>query len=229
MRISAPSAPSAIAAIAFDLDGTLVDSAPDIGDALNFALAIEGLAPFDVTQVIQWIGDGPDALIDRALAHHGLPEPDRNTLKRVRAAYDEQALRAPLGRGKLFAGITELLTTLEGRWPLAVVTNKPPELAAAVLATAGIATRFVTVHGASRRQERKPEPFMLLAAAERLGVATGSLLMVGDSLADLGAAAAAGCPVAYALWGYGKAGALQRHPGAFVLERPEDLLPLLPN
>jgi len=58
------SAPSAIAAIAFDLDGTLVDSAPDIGDALNFALANEGLAPFDVTQVIQWIGDGPDALID---------------------------------------------------------------------------------------------------------------------------------------------------------------------
>jgi phosphoglycolate phosphatase len=223
------SAPTAIAAIAFDLDGTLVDSAPDISDALNFALSAEGLSPFDVTQVIQWIGDGPDALIDRALAHHGLPEPDRKTLTRVRAAYDEQAMRAPLGRGQLFAGITGLLAKLEGRWPLAVVTNKPPELAAAVLASAGIAAYFVTVHGASRRQERKPEPFMLLAAAERLGVATGSLLMVGDSLADLGAAVAAECPVAYALWGYGKEGALQRHPGAFVLERPEDLLPLLPN
>jgi phosphoglycolate phosphatase len=223
------SAPSAIAAIAFDLDGTLVDSAPDISDALNFALAKEDLAPFDVTQVIQWIGDGPDALIDRALAHHGLPEPDSTTLKRVRAAYDEQAIRAPLGRGQLFAGIAKLLATLEGRWPLAVVTNKPPDLAAAVLASAGIASRFVTVHGPHRRQERKPEPFMLQAAAERLGVATGSLLMVGDSLADLGAAAAAGCPVAYALWGYGKEGALQRHPRAFVLERPEDLLRLLPN
>lgn len=223
----APAAIAAIAAIAFDLDGTLVDSAPDISDALNFALAKEGLAPLDVMQVIQWVGDGPDALIDRALAHHGLPAPDRTTLQRVRAAYDEQALRAPLGRGQLFPGVTELLATLDGRWPLAVVTNKPPDLALAVLASAGIASRFVTVHGPNRRQERKPEPFMLLAAAEQLGVATTSLLMVGDSLADLGAAAAAECPVAYALWGYGKEGALQRHPGAFVLERPEDLLPLL--
>lgn len=220
-------APAAIAAIAFDLDGTLVDSAPDISDALNFALAKEGLAPFDVKQVIHWIGDGPDALIDRALASHGLPESDSTTLKRVRAAYDEQSLRDPLGRGKLFSGITELLAALEGRWPLAVVTNKPPDLALAVLGSAGIASRFVSVHGASRRQERKPEPFLLFAAAEALGVSPASLLMVGDSLADLGAAAAADCPVAYAQWGYGKEGALQRHPGAFVLERPEDLLTLL--
>jgi len=216
-----------IAAIAFDLDGTLVDSAPDIGDAVNFALAKEGLAPFDVDQVIQWIGDGPDALIDRALAHHGLPEPDRSTLKRVRAAYDEQALRAPLGRGQLFPGITELLVALRGRWSLAVVTNKPPELAAAVLASAGIAQHFASLHGASKRQERKPEPYLLLAAAKVLGVPPASLLMVGDSLADLGAAAAAGCPIAYAKWGYGKAGALQRHPQAIAVERPQELLALL--
>lgn len=216
-----------IAAIAFDLDGTLVDSAPDIGDALNFALSKEGLAPFAIPEVIQWIGDGPDALIDRALAQHGLPEPDRSTLKRVRAAYDEQAFRAPLGRGQLFPGILKLLTSLEGRWPLAVVTNKPPELAMAVLTSAGIAERFVSVHGASKRQERKPEPFMLLAAATALGVSPGALLMVGDSLADLGAAKAAGCPIAYAKWGYGKAGAMKHHPLARALESPQELLTLL--
>lgn len=222
MRVFTP-----IAAIAFDLDGTLVDSAPDIEDALNYALAKEGLAPFDVAQVVQWIGDGPDALIDRALAQHGLPEPDRSTLKRVRAAYDERALSAPLGRGHLFPGVVELLAALRGRWSLAVVTNKPPELAAAVLACAGIAEHFVGVYGASKRQERKPEPFLLLSAANALGVSPGSLLMVGDSLADLGAASAAGCPIAYAKWGYGKAGALQRHPLAQVLERPQELLALL--
>ena len=218
---------ASIAAIAFDLDGTLVDSAPDIGDALNFALAKEGLAAFDVEQVIQWIGDGPDALIDRALAHHGLPEPDRNTLKRVRAAYDEYALQAPLGRGRLFAGIPELLSTLAGRWPLAVVTNKPPELAAAVLETAGISRYFAAVQGPRRRQERKPEPYLLLAAARQLSVPPETLLMVGDSLADLGAASAAGCPVAYASWGYGKPGTLQRHPTAQTLPHPAALLDLL--
>ena len=82
-----------------------------------FALAKEGLAPFDVKQVIHWIGDGPDALIDRALASHGLPESDSTTLKRVRAAYDEQSLRDPLGRGKLFSGITDLLAALEAMLP----------------------------------------------------------------------------------------------------------------
>ena len=215
------------AALAFDLDGTLIDSAPDIGHALNEAMASESLDSFDVAQVIEWIGDGPDGLIERALAHHGIRQPQAERRQRLRAAYDAAALAAPLGRGRPYPGIAELLAATHGRWPLVVVTNKPPVLAQAVLEAAGLLGRFVRLHGPARRQERKPEPFLLNAAAAELGIAASELLMVGDSLADLGAAAAAGCPVAYAGWGYGKPGTRERYPDSLPLTQPLDLLGLL--
>jgi phosphoglycolate phosphatase len=212
------------AAIAFDLDGTLIDSAADIGNALNRALSAEGLGGFDVAQVIQWIGDGPDALIDRALDHHEVVEPDGNLRQRLRATYDAVSIAEPLAFGRPFAGIPELLSACQQRWPLAVVTNKPPPLARAVLGAAGLLSYFREVHGPTRRHERKPEPFMILAAARALRVEPAELLMVGDSLADLGAAAAAGCRAAYAGWGYGKPGTLDRFPDALPMATPAELL-----
>ena len=147
--------------------------------------------------------------------------------RRLRTVYDATALAEPLARGAPFPGIEALLNHLRGRLPAVVVTNKPPDLAVAVLEAAGLRQHFLHVHGPTRRQERKPEPFLLAAAATTLGIAAGDLLMVGDSLADLGAAAAAGCPVAFAAWGYGKPGARERYPNSLPLTHPLDLLGLL--
>ena len=209
-----------IAAVAFDLDGTLVDSAPDISHALNAALAQEGLQRFDLATVRAWIGDGPDVLIARALAEQGLAarggQPqgaadvadmakvaDAALRLRLRHAFDVATLAAPLLHGSVYPGIHDLLASLQGKLPMVVVTNKPTPLARAVLAAAHILPFVDQVRGADTAALRKPAPAMLLAAAQQLGVAPQRLLMVGDGPADMLCAEAAGCPAALVAWGYG--------------------------
>ena len=191
--------------VAFDLDGTLVDSIADIGHALNVAFASESLPTFDVEQVRRWVGDGPDGTIRRALAHLAIIDADELLHTRLRAVYDRAALAAPFDHGRLYPGIIDALTSLQNERPLAVVTNKPTVLARAVLEAAGILHFFRAVHGADRRELRKPEPVMLFAAARDLDTPIEQLCMVGDSTADLGAAARAGCGACFVEWGYGRA------------------------
>ncbi len=193
--------PHRIEAIAFDLDGTLIDSAPDIHAALAAAFADAGLPPPPLASVRGWIGDGPDRLIAQALADAhisavGLPE-------QLRLAFDRYTLAAPLAHGGAYAGVPELLAGLHGRLPLVVISNKPSHLGRAVLEAAGLLARFEFVQGADTPEMRKPAPGMLLAAAHRLDVPRGGLAMVGDGPADLGAAEQAGCPAVWASWGYG--------------------------
>lgn len=214
-----------IRALAFDLDGTLVDSAPDIGHALNAALHESGLGSFDLRQVREWIGDGPDLLIERALSARGRTGQPR-LQHTLRQAFDRATLCAPLAHGTVFDGVGALLQRLHGTWPLVVVTNKPSRLARAVLDAAGLLPRFAAVHGADAAALRKPAPALLQRAARELGVAPAQLLMVGDSAADIGAAAAAGAPAAFAGWGYGALQALASAP-RWHLERPADLIGLL--
>lgn len=192
-----------VRAVAFDLDGTLVDSAPDIQHALNSALKKAGLERFDLDQVRSWIGDGPDMLIGRALAHIGLDEADHELRVRLRRWFDVATLAAPLGCGTVYPGIAELLEGLRGRLPMSVVTNKPTPLARAVLEAAGLLGFVRSVHGGDMPAQRKPAPDLLLAAAQKLGVHAREVLMVGDSALDLQAARAAHSPAALAAWGYG--------------------------
>ncbi len=211
--------PDTLAALAFDLDGTLLDSAPDIAAALNAALAAAGLPPADIDQVRAWIGDGPDRLIERALAAIG-HEPAAPRVAALRAGFDAATLAAPLRLGRVYDGIEPLLQRLAPRWPLVVVTNKPSHLARAVLDAAGLLTPFAAVYGADRPAWRKPAPAMLHAAARQLGVAAPALLMIGDSAPDLQAARAAGSPMLLAGWGYGDGSRLAPAADAYA-ERPE--------
>lgn len=205
------SADGSIRALAFDLDGTLVDSAPDIGHALNSALRDEGFAAFELERVREWIGDGPDVLIERALA--ALSVHDETTLHaRLRLGFDAATFRSPLGQGRVFDGIDALLSRLRPAWPMAVVTNKPTALARAVLDAAGLLPYFAAVYGADTAVQRKPAPDMLLRAAAEFGLGPAQLLMVGDSGADLRAAQAAGAPSAWVEWGYAGAKPLPLSP-----------------
>ena len=193
-----------IRAVAFDLDGTLIDSAPDIGHAVNTALAAAGLRRFDLSTVRSWIGDGPDALIARALEAQGVSPDDLALRQALRAGFDAATLAAPLAHGHVFPGIAELLRQLGAhRYPLAVVTNKPTHLARAIVEAAGLLSWLSHVQGADSTAQRKPSPLMLQTTAEHLGVSTSSLLMVGDAPPDILAALAAGCPAALVNWGYG--------------------------
>ncbi len=215
--------PHAIAAVAFDLDGTLVDSAPDISHALNSSLAQEGLRRFDLATVRAWIGDGPDLLIQRALTEQGVALDDNALRVRLRRAFDVATLAAPLVDGRVYRGIIDLITGLHRVLPMVVITNKPTPLARAVLDAADILPFLAGVHGADSAAQRKPGPAMLLAAAASLGLAPARVLMVGDGPADLLAARAAGCPAALVAWGYGHdavpAGLDPRH-----IDTPQQLL-----
>ncbi len=215
-----------ILALAFDLDGTLVDSAPDIGDALNRALHESGLPGCALDQVRAWIGDGPDPLIARALAAQGHVESTPALRTALRAAFDRATIEAPLAHGTVFEGIDALLQKLQPNWPMVVITNKPTVLARAVLAAAGLLPRLVAVYGADAAALRKPAPAMLRQAAQQLGVAPQQLLMVGDSASDMGAAAAAGAPAVWAGWGYGLLHALPSAP-RWRIDRPNQLLQIL--
>lgn len=212
-------------ALAFDLDGTLVDSAPDIGHALNQALRESGFGSFDLEQVRAWIGDGPDVLIDRALEALGQGEGAQLHL-RLRQAFDRATLGAPLTHGSVFEGIPALLQALRPAWPLVVVTNKPSALARAVLDAGGLLPHFAAVYGADVAALRKPAPAMLNRAAQDLGLSTQQLLMVGDSAADMGSAAAAGSPAVWAGWGYGILHSLPMAP-RWQVQRPGQLLEVL--
>lgn len=217
---------SQVRAIAFDLDGTLVDSAPDIQHALNSALKKAGLERFDLDQVRSWIGDGPDMLIGRALAHIGLDEADHDLRVRLRRWFDVATLAAPLSHGSVYPGILALVEGLRGRLPMTVVTNKPTPLARAVLDSAGLLGAMHAVHGGDLPAQRKPAPDLLLAVAQRLGLRAHDLLMVGDSALDLAAARAAHCPAALAAWGYG-AHAVDTSLVSLRLQAPGELLEAL--
>lgn len=193
-----------IAALFFDLDGTLVDSAAGVALALNSALEETGLPPFELATVRGWIGDGPDALILRALVASRQRDIDLPSLAaHLRRRFDAATLAMPRAQGAAFEGIAAMLSRLHERYPMAVVTNKPTPLARAVIEAAGLLGHFEQVHGADTPEQRKPSPWLIWRAAHQLGVPPEAALLVGDGPADLKAAQAAGCRLAWADWGYG--------------------------
>lgn len=215
---------STVEAIGFDLDGTLIDSAPDIQYALNEGLKRAGLTEANLSDVRRWVGDGPDVLIARALVAQSVRDEEGKVRQQVRSDFERATLDAPLAHGRAYQGIEALLKTLHAQaLPLVVVTNKPTNLALAVLKAAGLAPYISRVYGADAPHERKPSPMLLLRAAAWLGIVPARLMMVGDSKADIQSAHAAGCPVTQVSWGYGTVGLAHR---AFAAQAnsPEQLL-----
>ena len=207
--------------VVFDLDGTLVDSAPDIHAALDRLMAGRGRPGFARAEVTAMIGDGVRALVERACAARGL-DFDEATLAGFTADYTARAAEATA----LFPGIAAALAAIEAAgWALAVCTNKPVAATTALLGALGIAGRFAAVGGGDSFAVRKPDPEHLLGTLALAGAGPGDAVMIGDHRNDVAAAAGAGVPCIFASWGYGTpamaAGA------AAVAATPAALVPLL--
>ncbi len=189
-------------AIVFDLDGTLVDSAPEIAAALNTAMAEIGQPPFPLTEVQTFIGGGAKVALQRALAARGTNIDEAVFDGMLASFYTVYAAVSEAGNG-LYPGVRETLTALHTHGiPLGVCTNKAEHITAIALRALGIAHYFTAVVGARDDLPRKPAPDMLLAALRNLGVSPSEALVVGDSRSDVGAARAVGCPVIAVSYGY---------------------------
>jgi phosphoglycolate phosphatase len=207
----------------FDLDGTVVDSLPDIAAALNAALGRAGLAPLSVDVVRGLVGEGVHSLAEKALAVYGSDIDPAAVASDIVRRYTER----PCVASRLFPGVAPVLATLRARGRhLAVLTNKLGPVARALLAALSLGEVFEAVVGDGDGFPRKPAPESARSLMERFGAAPSETLMVGDGLPDLAIARAAGCPVAAVGWGYTDRAVLAARRPDYLLERPDDLLAL---
>jgi phosphoglycolate phosphatase len=165
--------------IAFDLDGTLIDSSRDLAESINELLTDLGAAPLPHDDITRMIGEGAKVLVRRALAAAGIPE-DPEAIDRFLGIYDRQLLN----HTRPYAGITEVVRSARQHARVAVLTNKPLEPSEKVLAGLGMRELFDDVIGSGGAYPRKPDPTALFALMERAGATPERTLMVGDSRID---------------------------------------------
>jgi phosphoglycolate phosphatase len=189
-------------AIIFDLDGTLVDSAPDLHGALAHVLAETGRASVRLDDVRNMVGDGARAMLERGFAATGGP---------LEGAAFEAAFRLFLSHyganvarlSRAFEGVEEALAGLQAAGAaLGVCTNKPQALTEALLEALALDQHFGAVIGGDALPVRKPDPAHLEATLDRLNRSGAPAVMVGDSRNDVAAARGAGLPVILVSFGY---------------------------
>jgi phosphoglycolate phosphatase len=216
-------------AIVCDLDGTLVDSVPDLAAAVDATLAELGIEPVGEARVREWVGNGTARLVGRALTGRidGVPPQAELAVALERFHFHYGAMLCVGSR--LYEGVRDGLAALaELDYPLACVTNKPDAFAWPLLQRLGIADYFETVVGGNTAPAMKPAPDALLMLAERLHVRPARLLLVGDSVTDVGAARAAGCPVVCVPYGYNHGDDIRDANPDAVIESLAELPDLLP-
>jgi len=195
-------------AVVFDLDGTLIDSLPDIASSVNVSLARHGFAPLPAPEVERMIGDGAKVLLTKAFAARGaaMTEVDLDEFVAHYTIHSADET-AP------YPGIVETLRVLRATGhKLGVCTNKPEAAAREVLSLLHLDAYFDVITGGDATPFRKPDPRHLAATIAALG--DGPAVMIGDHHNDIAAATACGIPAIFAAWGYGAAESryVARHP-----------------
>jgi phosphoglycolate phosphatase len=184
--------------IAFDLDGTLIDSRRDLADAANQLIAELGGTPQSEEAVGRMVGDGARVLVERALAAAGLADPG-HALQRFLAIYDTRLLN----HTRPYPGVEHALEAARRGARVTVLTNKPLHHTARIVEALGWAPLFDEVVGGDNPLGRKPEPQALLAMMSGAGVTAAQAMLVGDSKVDLDTARRAGVRCCLVSFGYG--------------------------
>ncbi|HYP32932.1 MAG TPA: phosphoglycolate phosphatase [Burkholderiaceae bacterium] len=211
-----------IRGLLFDLDGTLIDSAPDLAGAANRLRADHGLEPLPLDQLRPMVGSGARGMVGVAFG----VAPGEARFEALRDAFLAHYEAGLLERTQPFDGVPELLSALDAAgiaW--GIVTNKATRFTAPIVAGLGLAQRAGVVVCGDTTPHAKPHPEPLLHAARALGLAPGSVAYVGDDLRDAQAARAAGMPMLAATWGYLGLGEPVHDWGAdALLDAPSQLL-----
>jgi phosphoglycolate phosphatase len=191
----------AVATLVFDLDGTLVDSVPDIAAALNRLLVARGLTGFVRSAVAGMVGDGSRRLVERAFAARGATA-DEAAVAAFLADYADHAAVLT----ELYPGVRPTLAQLVERgWRLALCTNKAAAPTHALLAAFSLTPLFAAIGAGDSFAVHKPDPAHLTATIAAAGGTPARSIMIGDHANDIAAAQGAGVPSIFAAWGYGTA------------------------
>jgi phosphoglycolate phosphatase len=225
---SSSSSGLAIGLVIFDLDGTLVDSLPDIAGALNQTLVEAGFPPVPQQQARGYIGDGATRLVQRALAQgpQGEPqgEPDEALVVELTGRFRRHYAARLYAETRPYPGIEGVLRDLSSAIPIAVLTNKPNELARPLLGGVGLDRYITDVVADGDGFARKPSPDAGRWLLSRHGVAPERALVVGDGLPDVRFARALGAAAAAVTWGYVERERLAAEQPAWLIDQPAELL-----
>jgi len=189
----------------FDLDGTLVDSVPDLTGSLNEMLREHGYSPLTQAEVKPMVGDGVATLVARGfIARGGTAEEAAAAMPRYIAHYEANATRTT----RPYPGVADTLARLRGAgYRTAICTNKLQRASEVMVHELGLAPYFDAIAGGDRFAVRKPDPGHIYGLIEELGSARGRAVMIGDSENDAAAGRAAGLPVLVMRYGYARGGA----------------------
>ena len=189
--------------VLIDLDGTLVDSVPDLTYCVDEMMARLGRPPRGEPAVRQWVGNGVERLVARALIGQLEGEPGAADFDRALPIFVELYGENTAARSVLYPGVREGLDLLQTRgYRLGCVTNKAARFTLPLLEAVGIRDLFELVISGDTLPEKKPSPMPLLYAAEQFGVEPAAALMLGDSVSDVKAARAAGFRIICVSYGY---------------------------
>ncbi len=211
--------------VAFDLDGTLVDSAPGLADAVDMALKAFGLPAAGVERISTWIGNGADVMVERAVRWaEGDVSPE--FCQKIRDKFDHYYAETAASGSKLYPQVKETLAALKAKGvPMGLITNKPTPFVAPLLNSLDIAEYFTVVIGGDDVAQKKPHPAPIYLMLAKLGLRASELVFVGDSRNDIQAAQAAGCRCVGLTYGYNYGESIALSKPDRVLEHFADLLP----
>ncbi len=204
--------------VLIDLDGTLIDSVPDLAYCVDALMVQLGMPARGEAKVRQWVGNGIERLVKRALIDKLDGEPDQGLLAKALPVYLELYKENVSKRSRLYPGVREGLQFLQdGGYKLGCITNKAAAFTEPLLKDLGIYDYFQIVVSGDTLPVKKPDPLPLLHAAQFFKVDPARALMVGDSISDVKAARAAGFQVVCVTYGYNHGQDIRdAHPDAVI-------------
>ena len=211
-----PGALRDVRAVVFDLDGTLVDSLPDIITHLNGALGDHGLPARTPVEIGEWVGYGAEQLVQRAV-------PDAPLVAPILATFRARYRARPVIATRIYDGLAAVLDALGPDRRLAVLSNKPHELTVLVVEQLLGAWPFTVIHGQHPERPRKPDPGSIQTVCRELKIPLADAVLIGDSEVDIATARAANMRGVCVTWGLRDAASLRAANPEFAVDTPAEL------
>lgn len=207
----------------FDMDGTLIDSLEDIALCMNEVLKSLNLPTYEIADYKYFVGGGVDILVDNALDKNTSIETKNLVTKEFKKIYDQEVHN----NTKPYEGIYELLDQLNGKYNLAILSNKPHEFTIAYAKKFFHMYDFKEIHGQKSHIAKKPDPIAALNIAKDFNVDTQDCFFIGDTKVDMQTSKNANMRGIGVLWGFRDENELRENGADFTVEKPIDILKIL--